>query len=139
MGGKCCNHTSLHNIYDTLSYLESQELWLRQVIEQHNKKIRSESNISSNSNSLVLTSRKLKILSGISELSTFIKTMLDTHEGAIKNRYENELNESVQSLIQRYQLVKEMEFENNQYVEDLYARLKLYITTQGTLRNDREK
>lgn len=59
--------------------------------------------------------------------------MLDTHEGSLKLRYENELYSSLQPIIQKYQVVKDSEFTSNQYVEDLYARLKLYITSQATL------
>lgn len=80
-----------------------------------------------------MCARKVKVLSGLSELSTFIKTMLDSHEGRIKERYEIDLNDSVQPLIKRYQAVKELDFNNNQFVEDLYARLKLYTTTQAKL------
>ena len=81
----------------------------------------------------MISARKVKILSGLSELSTFIKTILDSHEGRLKERYESELNENIQPLIQRYQAVKDTTFENNQRVEDLYARINLFISTQAKL------
>jgi hypothetical protein len=45
MGGKCCASNNLHNIYDTLSFIESEEQWLRHSIDYSNKKFKNENDI----------------------------------------------------------------------------------------------
>ena len=73
------------------------------------------------------------MLSCLAELSSFIKVQLDTHDGKIKERYELELNESIQNLIQRYHMIKDVDYDKDDLIEDFYTRTKLFISTQAKL------
>ena len=45
MGAKCCSDNRLYNIYDTINYIEREEVWLKESIEHSNKNLRSDVDI----------------------------------------------------------------------------------------------
>lgn len=115
MGGKCCNIRGDKEltIDDQINFLDQEDIWLRQSIEYHKKRIKHKSENGTNSQSIELISRELTILSAVSELSTFVKTSLDSAKDDIsKGIFEKDFTVSLQPLIENYKNIKEMNFSD---------------------------
>lgn len=75
----------------------------------------------------------MKILSSLNELVVFIKVQLDSHSGELKEKYESTFYSNIQILMTKYTDVKNIDFNSDSLVNDLYTRIKLFITNHSKL------
>lgn len=75
----------------------------------------------------------MKILSSLNELTVFMKIQLDSHNGDVKEKYENSFYNNIQILVTKYTDIKNLDFNNDNLVNDLYTRIKLFITNHSKL------
>ena len=87
----------------------------------------------SNSDIILLVSRKLKVLTAISELSTYIKTSIDMRDDNTKNNVEREFCESLPDLLNDYKKIKDMNFSDERYTDDFFSKIKLFMYNHKNL------
>ena len=73
------------------------------------------------------------MLSSLNELTVFMKIQLDSHNGDVKEKYENSFYNNIQILVTKYTDIKNLDFNNDNLVNDLYTRIKLFITNHSKL------